>query len=198
MKSLGPIERNHPIYPKALTIFPEALAFRFKFKHLRVPVQHCAMGKAKLSLKQKAEIAEEVCKPGQTDTKVASKFGVSRATVYSIKQNAASYITAQEKNPTAAATTKQLNRLGKYADIDAELMKWFHEMRRKNVPLSHQVLQEKARELAKKAGNDVFCASNGWLQRWLQRHGLQKRLVSYSFELFSSPVNLLASTLMTS
>ncbi|KAG0422161.1 hypothetical protein HPB47_002002 [Ixodes persulcatus] len=51
-------------------------------------------------------------------------------------------------------------------------------MRARNVPLSGELLQQKARDFACILGCDDFKASSGWLQRFKDRHSIVGKVVS--------------------
>ena len=67
------------------------------------------------------------------------------------------------------------NRVGKDVMVEAALIKWFDTVREKNANLSHQILQMKAEDLAKKLGHDDLKATSGWLQRLLKRSGIDHK-----------------------
>ena len=60
---------------------------------------------------------------------------------------------------------------GKYEDIETILLEWIHQSWDASVPISWTIIQEKAREIAGKL-NKEFSASNGWLDRFKQGHGI--------------------------
>ncbi|GLV37256.1 cag [Carabus blaptoides fortunei] len=45
------------------------------------------------------------------------------------------------------------------------------------MPISSNILKEKALEFAKRFGSDNFKASTGWLDKWKQRHGVCRKKV---------------------
>ena len=59
-----------------------------------------------------------------------------------------------------------------YADVEAALLKWFHGVRAKNIPISGALLREKSKDLAKLLGKENFQPSNGWLQCFKDRPGI--------------------------
>lgn len=54
--------------------------------------------------------------------------------------------------------------------LDRVVFEWFCRARSHSLPVSGPILQEKALEISKKVGLDNFKASNGWLQRFRERH----------------------------
>ncbi|XP_034946409.1 jerky protein homolog-like [Chelonus insularis] len=65
-------------------------------------------------------------------------------------------------------------RTAKNTSIDNAVWLWFKEKRAAGVALTGPILQEKARMYNKQLGaSDNFCASNGWLRSFKERHGLK-------------------------
>jgi len=74
-----------------------------------------------------------------------------------------------------AAGVRASSRAGQYSQIDKVLLEWFLAVRargRKRVPLSFDILRQKALQAAEHLGITDFAASSGFIQRWASRHGL--------------------------
>jgi len=74
-----------------------------------------------------------------------------------------------------AAGVRASSRAGQYPQIDKVLLEWFLAVRargRKRVPLSFDILRQKALQAAEHLGITDFAASNGFIQRWASCHGL--------------------------
>ncbi|GBM40963.1 hypothetical protein AVEN_250293-1 [Araneus ventricosus] len=56
--------------------------------------------------------------------------------------------------------------------IDAAVLKWFQKMRAANVSIKEPLIYGKARNFAVMLGKECFKASNGWLMRFRDRHGI--------------------------
>ncbi|XP_060844196.1 tigger transposable element-derived protein 6-like [Rhopalosiphum padi] len=56
--------------------------------------------------------------------------------------------------------------------VDKVTFEWFCRARSYNLPVSGPLLQEKAREVANEVGLENFKASNGWLQKFRERHNI--------------------------
>ena len=70
------------------------------------------------------------------------------------------------------------SRAGQYPEVDKALLEWFLAVRargRKRVPLSFDILRQKALQAAEHLGITDFAASSGFIQRWASRHGLVNR-----------------------
>ena len=87
------------------------------------------MGKTKLSIKSKVQIAEELCAPGISISALSRKYDVSRAAFHKIKLKSAEIIQYYEENVQKATDQVPFNRKGKYPCIDAALLSWFYQMR---------------------------------------------------------------------
>jgi hypothetical protein len=64
--------------------------------------------------------------------------------------------------------------------IDQLVFEWFIIQRSKHIPISGPVLQEKARQFADQLGYspNTFKGSNGWLDRFRNRHAISFRTIS--------------------
>ena len=70
---------------------------------------------------------------------------------------------------------KRLGRVGKDVMVEDSLIKWFDMVRDKNATITHEILRDKAEELAKKLGHNEFKASSGWLTRLLKRRDISRK-----------------------
>ena len=52
------------------------------------------------------------------------------------------------------------------------LIKWFKNVRSNNIPVSRNILKEKALEIVKDLNVENFNASNGWTEQFKERHEL--------------------------
>lgn len=62
-----------------------------------------------------------------------------------------------------------------YEAVEEKVTAWFQTARAKNIAITGPLLQAKALEIAKNLDNSNFRASNGWLQRFKQRHNITSR-----------------------
>ena len=60
--------------------------------------------------------------------------------------------------------------------LDKALYTWFIQERNRGTPLSDPILKEKALWYQQQLhpGDSSFSASEGWLNRWKQRHGIRQ------------------------
>ena len=146
------------------------------------------MTKPKLTINVKAKIAEELCNAGVSISSVSRKYGISRAAVHKIKPSSAEMIQFSEENSVKSVEQVQLSRKGKFPEIDSALLMWFNKRRSEKVPLSHNLIQHKAKKLASEMNQPDFVASSGWLRGWLKRNHLKSKMACLSLLTFSFPV----------
>ena len=63
-------------------------------------------------------------------------------------------------------------RLAKHEDIEKALYEWLLAARNENIPISGEILEHKAEQLAVKLGESEFKCSNGWICRFKERHSI--------------------------
>ena len=130
--------------------------------------------RVRLDLRQKVEIVRYLA-TGKKQIDAAKFFKVPRGTVTQI---------AKDKEKILAEFSKDRNFSAKsfkkspYDAIDEPLARWVRLMRENKVPLSGEMIQEKALAFAAEKGLHNFCASGGWLTRFKNRHNLCNKTVS--------------------
>jgi hypothetical protein len=104
--------------------------------------------------------------------------------IYDISKSAISKIMNKKKEEYLAMqranANLEINRANRFLseshrELDARVMRWFTEARRRNVPISGPILQKFALEVAKVLNINSFKASNGWLASFLDRHKISMR-----------------------
>ena len=63
-------------------------------------------------------------------------------------------------------------RTANYEDVEHALIKWFKTVRDRNLPVSGPMLTTKAEEFATRLDHPDFKCSNGWLDRFKERHNI--------------------------
>ncbi|KAK7590838.1 hypothetical protein V9T40_002451 [Parthenolecanium corni] len=134
-------------------------------------------GKRKnLTVSEKLEILEKFDHKGASETLISFAFsvGLPESSVRTILRD-------REKIKSAAVggdCKRRKLKAGQHSGVEAVLVDWIHECRNRPQPiaLSGPIIQEKAREIGKKI-NDEFSASNGWLSRFVKRHGIIYRQI---------------------
>ena len=113
---------------------------------------------------------------GLTKKNFAEKFSVPQNTLtYWIKHNEGK-ISKYESGQFGAKGQKLSVR--KHDFVDKAVYKWFMNARERNVPIGGHIIREKALDLAKELNIMDFKASEGWLDRWKNRHNVVFRTVS--------------------
>ena len=63
-------------------------------------------------------------------------------------------------------------------DLDEAVFTWFKNVRSNNIPVNGIIIKEKGLRLAKSLELKDFRASDGWLDKWKQRHNVTFKAVS--------------------
>ncbi|XP_048006503.1 tigger transposable element-derived protein 4-like [Leguminivora glycinivorella] len=69
-------------------------------------------------------------------------------------------------------------KVGKFEKLENVLVEWLHQARALNLPISGPILCEKARKIAENLQITDFTESNGWIDRFKNRHGIVYRQIS--------------------
>ena len=64
-----------------------------------------------------------------------------------------------------------------FPDLNKALSEWFRKVQARNIPVSGPLLQEKAQYFAEQLGRENFKASNGFLDKFKERHGITGQAV---------------------
>ena len=121
-----------------------------------------------LTFEKKKQLVDDLANK-ITPEAISKKYSVSLATVYKIKNNSASIIKTLEDNPN---TNRKRIRNSKN-EINLAVYDFFVGCRSKNIPISGPMLQTKALIIAKHFEIENFKASNGWLEKFKLRHGIE-------------------------
>lgn len=109
---------------------------------------------------------------------LADKYKISIGSVSNIIKRKAEYMENYEQNENS---TKKRNVRDEFSQqLDEKVYEWFVVQRSKNIPISGPLLQERARQIRQQLGGpnaDDFKASNGWLEKFRIRHGIQHRII---------------------
>ncbi|XP_066260464.1 jerky protein homolog-like [Euwallacea similis] len=141
-----------------------------------------------LKLSDKVKIIDEVAL-GAGITQLAKKYGVSKATICKIKR-LKTEILRKSCNTVGGLGKRKTLKNAKAPKMENFLYKWFLKQREKHVPISGEIIKERAKLLnAKLKEIENFVASDGWLQRFKTRYGI--RLLSISGEKLSAQPQLI-------
>lgn len=126
-------------------------------------------GKRKrLTLAQKIEVIKFVEAKNVGVRAVAEKFNIGKTQVSDILKNKA-YL-SQTFVQQGSENSKRKFPKSDGEIIDIVIFQWYLHARVNYLPISGPLLKEKALELASEVGLNDFKASNGWLQKFKERH----------------------------
>jgi transcriptional regulator with XRE-family HTH domain len=137
------------------------------------------MKRHELSLEQKVLLIKDNSDGhGLSIRKLADKYSISKSSVANILTRRDEYQQDYLNNANKGVKRKLKNDTSKH--IDEVLFEWFTAQRAKHIPISGPLLQEKARQIADELGlqPDEFKASNGWLEKFRNRHLIGYRQIS--------------------
>lgn len=104
--------------------------------------------------------------PKMSQRLAAEKLGVAQSTLNGILKSRA------QLGVTTECGGRKRKREGKSQATDEALFIWFQQALLQNAPINRAILMEKANCLAKKLDEEDFRATDGWLTRWKERHGI--------------------------
>ncbi|XP_066152124.1 tigger transposable element-derived protein 4-like [Euwallacea fornicatus] len=149
-----------------------------------------------LTLDKKLEIIHKL-QNGATNVAICCQYKLTSSTVSTIWKNREKYVNVQHVN---SLKFKRL-RESKHPNVDKDLLKWFSIKRSENVPITGNILKEKATELKKmreniNSENDKKTSgiSRGWLDRFKRRYNISSGKIhgesaSISSEITSDWIN---------
>lgn len=122
------------------------------------------------TLEQKIKIVNEV-NEGAQKSEVCRKYGLALSTLSTFLKSKDSLIAAFE----SSCTKRKRLRTTDKTDLDKALLDWFKLQRSLNVPISGQILQEKATYFGKALGyGEDFQCTLSWISRFKDRHGINR------------------------
>lgn len=129
-------------------------------------------GKRKrLNLSDKIKILSLKEKENLSVRELAEKFDCGKTQIANILKNKSEIVQQFETNGNKEVKRKFPRTEG--GIIDETVFAWICQLRAKNMPISGPMIQEKASLVAKTINNaSNFSASNGWLQKFRNRHGI--------------------------
>lgn len=132
------------------------------------------------TIEQKLNVLQRLDK-GESVAKLASEIGVGITTIKDWRKNRKdleSFCLTVEGEK--AVKNRRTLKKPKLEVLDDAVWVWFCQERCKGTPLSGPIIKEKAFQLHKKLGGDESdsTASEGWLHRWKNRHGVRQVCIS--------------------
>lgn len=129
----------------------------------------------------KVEIIKLKEETNKTDSEIADIFGVDRSTVTKIVKKKELYLNLENSDKKKSRIQK-----GPFFLVEESLYQWYCAALKSSVPISHNLLKEKALFFYNKLKEDKelkasFEASEGWITNFLNRYDLNlKKNVSSS------------------
>lgn len=125
-------------------------------------------------LETKIKILTDV-KQGVPRQEIMKKYGVKRSTLSDYVKNEAKIFEAFDSGKFTGKR-KRL-RTAAHPKLEEALLRWITDARNAQLPLSGPLICQQAERFAAKMSIDSFSASEGWLARFKERHGLAFRNV---------------------
>ena len=118
-------------------------------------------------------------KPSATQQQIADHF----TTIWEIpiKRRTVGDIIArkeQYESDDVGSPSRKRHRSAHHSEMEQCLYLWFTNARSKNIPVTDEILKEKAKQFGNETGVTEFSYSNGWLQRFKSRHGISSHIIS--------------------
>jgi len=128
------------------------------------------------------KIIEEVEKnPGEKRVYIAKRLGLAASTLnlVFVKKDEI----RQQTEKCGNACKRKTGKESTFAELETVLFTLYQQARASNIPIDGTTLREKAKIIAAQLNMDNFSASNGWVSRFKDRHGLVfKKLAGESAE----------------
>ena len=124
-----------------------------------------------IALKDKLAIVKDIEAGIKTQAAICKDTGLSRSTVATIWANRSKIKDSIEDGKTSSARKRM--RGARNEDLDNAVHRWFIQVRERKLPVTSHLLKEKAEKFAAAFGLNDFKCSNGWIDRFKQRHDLK-------------------------
>ncbi|GFO43402.1 1-phosphatidylinositol 4,5-bisphosphate phosphodiesterase gamma-1-like [Plakobranchus ocellatus] len=120
-----------------------------------------------LPLKRKIKLIEAI-ESGKKQKIVAEEFQIPANSVSTIMKRKDHY--REQFYSGQVDVNKQRARLANHDDVEAELLRWFTEMRGNNIPISGPMMKTKSTLTAETLGKNNWECNEGWIARFKKRH----------------------------
>ena len=130
-----------------------------------------------LTLQVKAEIIEKM-EGGRSIPSLCQAYNVPRSILYDLRRDSAKVKQFKENFVDETKHKKQRKTMKKptYPEIEEAAQKWWRQQRTAGVMVRGVDVKMAAEKFAQMKGVTGFKASNGWLARFKQRHGLSNKI----------------------
>lgn len=141
-----------------------------------------------LTIQDKLDIIDRL-ERGEKAVNIAAEMNIGKTTVSDIKSQKEKLINFAVTMQTSKGTTGRKTMKPSSDEMrDKAIYAWFVQLRTKGVTISGPILKEKAIMFHEKlSGKTSFTASDGWLYKFKQRHGI--RQLTLSGEKLSAPTH---------
>jgi hypothetical protein len=129
------------------------------------------------------KIIEEVEKnPGEKRVYIAKRLGLAASTLNPIFAKK-DEIRQQIEKCGNACKKRKTGKKSTFAELETVLFTWYQQAQASSIPIDGTTLREKVKIIAARLNIDNFSASNVWVRRFKDRHGLVfKKLAGASTE----------------
>ncbi|KAL3182710.1 hypothetical protein MRX96_034618 [Rhipicephalus microplus] len=121
-----------------------------------------------LTMEKKAAIIKLI-ESGRSQLDVAKEYHLSKQTVSDYVKNRINILTAFENS---CNKSQKNDSKGVHSALEEALQLWLKGVLAKNLPVSGDLLKEKAESFAVKMGIVDFIITDGWLRGFKKRHGI--------------------------
>nr|XP_045600957.1 tigger transposable element-derived protein 7-like [Procambarus clarkii] len=129
-----------------------------------------------LSIEQKLDMIEKH-ERGYSVTRLAAEFNVGKSTVCDIKRQKDDIRKFLASSDSGALNKRKTIKGSANTNLDEAVYKWFNQERSVGMPLGGDAIKTAADKFAQKMNIPDFRASEGWLQRFKNRHNIKNRKV---------------------
>ncbi|EDW90061.1 tigger transposable element-derived protein 6 [Drosophila teissieri] len=136
-----------------------------------------------LTLEEKMEVIRSQERNKLTVRDLAKRFNIGKTQAADILKHKQSI---KEGLLTGELKMNQMRRnplSQRGAQIDEMCFDWFSRVRSENIPISGEMVREKAKQIAVELGYSNFSASSGWLEKWRKRHNIGYNATGDSLDL---------------
>ncbi|KRY40270.1 Tigger transposable element-derived protein 4 [Trichinella spiralis] len=124
----------------------------------------------------KRDVLEKLRTGKMSMREVASEYGIALSTVSNIRKNEAQILS--QFDGSSSKSRRRRMRKTVNAEVNELMFQFFVRCRAKLIPITGQLLQTKAIDIARRMGINDFHASNGWLESFTRRHNVKFRTIS--------------------
>lgn len=131
-----------------------------------------------INLEVKLDILKRLDR-GEKNVEICRTLGLSKSTIATIKENRVNIESSLQKVTPLSAKNISKARNSVVEDLERLLNVWIDHQTQRNIPISTNIIQEKARSLHANllskgtyGACGIFTASKGWFERFKKRYSL--------------------------